>query len=182
MSEETFDANTRRTSAISTTTASSFGNGKANNKPTRRYFLSWNSLTIVVLSLLLVSASCQPDCATIPNADGNPSPDGTTCNCIGDTYWDYDLIECVVDCSAVTNTGTDEQLSACTCAAGYTWSPPTRLCVADCENDDYSLGTVDVNGRCNCIEDFEFNDAEAKCKIMCNAVDKGDQNVAGTVD
>ena len=146
MSKETFDANTRRTSAISTTTASSFGTKKANNKPTRRHFLSWNSLIIVVLSLLLVSVSCQPppDCATIPNTDNQTSLDGTTCNCILITFWNYDSNECVVDCSSITNSVTIAELSACTCNAGYIWSPqPTLLCVPDCGSDDYSPGTFD---------------------------------------
>jgi len=146
MSEETFDANTRQTSAISTTTASSFGSGKVNGKQMSRHFFSRSSLIIVVLSLLLVSASCQPPpiCDTIPNTDNQTSPDGTTCNCILITFWNYDLNECVVDCSAITNSATMAELSACTCNAGYIWSPqPTLLCVPDCGSDDYSPGTFD---------------------------------------
>lgn len=105
VSEETSSANTRQTSAVLSCAVNSFGNGKVNGKQMSRHFFSRSSLIIVVLSLLLVSASCQPppDCPNLPNTDGQPSLDGTTCECFGNTYWDASQSQCVVDCTTVTN-------------------------------------------------------------------------------
>ena len=92
-----------------------------------------------------------------------------------------------MDCTTVTNVeippGSDDQLVACACALGYTWAPqPTLLCVADCASDQNSPGTVDGNGRCDCDQNFEFNDAEAKCKINCGTVPNSNLTIPGTVD
>lgn len=110
---------------------------------------STNLLLLLCCCMLVRVSNQQPDCPNIPNTDGQPSTDGTSCNCISITYWDPVAESCVVDCSAILNSATVDQLVACTCNSGYTWTPaPILLCVGDCVNDRYSSGSININGEC----------------------------------
>ena len=92
---------------------------------TRRLYSSWRMpVKMLFLVLLLLSVGCQtPDCPNMPNTDGQPSSDGSTCSCItvSSTFWDAPSNNCLVDCQVIKNSAGVDPLIDCTCNNLYTW-------------------------------------------------------------
>lgn len=166
---------------------SRFDAGKHTSRQGSRGFPGWNSLIVLIVSLLLVSVKCQPDCPNLPNTNGQPSPDGVTCDCItfDTTFWDGS--NCLADCTVIKNAdaAASSQGITCVCNSLYTWqATPLPLCVvtAGCTDTFASSTTINSVGECDCIDGFLWNAALARCEINCPAIQQATTLVSGTVD